>query len=267
MRRLIYIVTILAIAGLAYCADVVLGKFADLTFSGSGTTFIGSFGGGGGGGPVAWWKMTATGTNATQILDFANSYNASNQPSVATGPTLVTTNGTFYSFDGSDDRFEAGDYLDMGTNDYTMSCWITTTSAGVMSPMSKAKQSSGDRWWLTINNVAGKARVGIDTGGGPIYADSTNSVTDGAWHHICATYNRDGLAIIYIDGVHDGSADISSLDGDALTNIQRFQLGAFRNSSDTAPALLFNGNIDDARVYFSALTPTQITNLYTTGRQ
>ena len=74
-------------------------------------------------------------------------------------------------------------------------------------------------------------------------------VNDNEWHHVAFTY--DGTTIrLYVDGVEDATLDAiidTGVDGETNVNIGS-QLGGS----------LFQGLIDDVRIYDSALTPEQI---------
>lgn len=112
---------------------------------------------------------------------------------------------------------------------------------------------------------------GISGGGFPglpsFFNDSLGSwvnantvVTDGNWHFVAVTIDGTN-AKFYLDGKPDGSAanpDLPTGGGTALC------IGS-RLSSDCVPAddsLFFTGNIDNARIYSSALTASQIAALY-----
>lgn len=129
MKRIIIALLCLT-ASWAMASDVVLGKIGDLSFSGSGTTFIGSWGAA----PSGWtdpntyltyFNMT---TNSDGLLlDISgNSYNFTNTPTPATGftPTIVGTNvyGTVkYGMqgDGANDIFSRADIDEAFTNSAT----------------------------------------------------------------------------------------------------------------------------------------------------
>jgi hypothetical protein len=89
--------------------------------------------------------------------------------------------------------------------------------------------------------------------------DGLTAVTDGRWHHGCATFNN-GATNIYIDGAfsNSGSSGVTSI-------------GASPNSMYFGSDIIYSSNyyglLDDVRIYNRALSATEVGNLYRTGQQ
>ncbi len=80
-----------------------------------------------------------------------------------------------------------------------------------------------------------------------------NNWTKDTWYHVSATYNKSHV-VLYVDGVVDNTvAETRSIsyDGNPL------DIGGQNNNS-----LLFNGTIDDVRIYNRSLSSSQIYQIY-----
>lgn len=101
-------------------------------------------------------------------------------------------------------------------------------------------------------------------------ADMIPGLLNNQWHHFALTYNNtNSTATLYIDGVANpvtrtwgGHGDINFDD----TKISEFRIGAGPGTSyDTGDWLssTFKGEIDQVRMYSVAMTPAEISELYT----
>ncbi len=152
--------------------------------------------------------------------------------------------GLALKFTGSGDVTLSGYTGINGANSRTVACWIKTewgsTSGLVHWGASGTKSRSSFKYQNT-----GVIRYEFQGGG----INGVTPVNDNAWHHVAYTY--DGTTIrLYVDGVEDATLDAiidTGVAGETNVNIGS-QLGGS----------LFQGLIDDVRIYDSALTPEQI---------
>ena len=154
-------------------------------------------------------------------------------------------------FDGENDYVEVpdDDSLDI-TDEITIEAWVN----GVYSGASKGildKGNSGDGW--EVNYYAyfnsGKARFVI--GDGSSYnMVMTSDLIDYQWYHIAFTLDADYLKA-YVNGNFCNRLDRSI---NPKTNNDNLLIG----SLTTEPKFLFNGIIDELRIYNRALNPTEI---------
>ena len=90
--------------------------------------------------------------------------------------------------------------------------------------------------------------------GGGLNISTTSTVNDGNWHHYVYV-NNSGAISVYIDGVLENTGTQTFLN-QSFTNGN--QIGNYDiNNSET-----FDGSIDQVRIFSSALTSTQVTELY-----
>ncbi|HUU19956.1 MAG TPA: LamG-like jellyroll fold domain-containing protein, partial [Sedimentisphaerales bacterium] len=165
--------------------------------------------------------------------------------------------------DGALDFDGDGDYVDCGTNDVlnnlsnaiTVSAWVnirsvTTTWMGIVMKGETA-------WRLGVNGDT----TGIHWGftGGDRGWQAANSVTElplDEWHHIAATYDKSVGGTNYVDGV----AETVNPDPDGVaTNEMPLLLG----ENPEALGRLFDGLLDDVRIYDRALSADELLELAT----
>jgi len=163
-------------------------------------------------------------------------------------PEIVVERSVF--FDGSSDYADMEDNLDLNPSGFTLSAWIKrdATDSGAKSIISKRPTSFSEGFDLCVldNN-----RIQILWKNGTDQSLSTvTSIPDDQWHHIAVVY--DGTTTyIYIDGVLDNSENKTA----PVSTSNPFLIAAAGNGSTTQH---FKGNIDEVRVWNTALTEDQL---------
>ena len=146
------------------------------------------------------------------------------------------------------------------TNNFSAAAWVKPTDvSGRKRIISTATAISGDGWGFGLNN----SDLILSTYGKKDYLLSS-AITGGAnlqagrWHHVAAVMDASNAVSFYVDGQLKGKVS-GTAPGAADTN-DFLMVGAA--GSTTAPAEVFNGLIDDLWVYGTALTASQIADLY-----
>ncbi|MFX0115177.1 MAG: LamG domain-containing protein, partial [Candidatus Hodarchaeota archaeon] len=114
------------------------------------------------------------------------------------------------AFDGIDDRVIVMDSpnLRLGAS-MTIELWLKTSIVPYDFALLVGKGVTSRNYALWIAPTSGKIHWQIYSAGNfNIYVNGNTKVTDGAWHHVCVTYNGSIMAI-YIDGNLDASAPFS----------------------------------------------------------
>ena len=170
-----------------------------------------------------------------------------------TGCTGSYTNTAAYvnnamTFDGVDDHVNAGNTLgNFGTGDFTVELWTKTTgSANGSSLVSKRATCGCENFWNINLAETGNVTVEIYTGcsGGSYNFSSTDTITDGNWHHIALTRSGN-FHVLYIDGVVAFSTIFTAVD---LNNTNDFRIG-MNACSPFSWLDYFPGDIDEVRVW------------------
>lgn len=184
-------------------------------------------------------------------------------------PTTTTIGkiGQGLLFDGTNDYVTVTDptFFD-GGNRITVGGWAKTTSL------------SAERYIVTKSTCSGGTDQGIfELGGGftsagypeftlykgggkPDYEHivGTTRIDDGMWHHVAGTY--DGAYVrLYVDGVESASVATTSLTFPA-TQSSNLEIGSCNGGT-----YLWDGSLDDIRVYTRALSGDEIRRLYLMG--
>ena len=199
--------------------------------------------------------------NVTPFNDLSDQ--ANNGTAVGGLSTVADTSngGAFaYDLDGTDDYISVPSGLACGTGDITMSAWFNTTSTTFSAVVSTflgnnaGTTTNGVALWQRNNGVYGA--IADSVGRTVLTERGTTSIN--SWHNLCVTFDRDGNASTYLDGILLGVSSISSRSGTIACN--PLFVGKSHVTNGT-PEELFDGKIDDVRVYDRTLTQAEIAHL------
>lgn len=138
----------------------------------------------------------------------------------------------------------------------TCSAWVKTTAAGTIRPIiAWGTTATGSKWVVTVDTT-GHFRVEISSGS----ITSSATINDGTWHHVAVTFADDGTpnisdAKLYIDSVLDTSPTVVAK---ALNTVAGTAAQIGRDQSSR----LWNGALDDVRLYDRALSTAEIEAIY-----
>ena len=195
----------------------------------------------------------------------ANDESGNGNNGTVNGATLTTDRfgnaNSAYSFDGVNDLIDVGNptLLMANPNSYTQSAWVylTDTPNGVHSYpiISKRHDDSGNDWGTPIARYDGTFWFFADDANysGANYAISP-IVPQSIWKHLTFIKDGDNYSI-YINGVFAVNAVDNHIMNGSTNNLI---IGA-----QLAWPEYFKGFIDEVGVWNRALTPTEITQIYT----
>lgn len=172
------------------------------------------------------------------------------------GPVWSEGNsGAAITFDGTDDFVGMGDVLDMGTNDFTISAWVKTTSTTLGATRNgivyKRTTSSAVNAGYRLSMPNGTINFNIADGTNYRELTSGSGYNDGNWHSVVAVADRGSTMKLYVDGNLIGSTEETNVGSvDSTTN---FAVGAL-NTGGAVTYQQFNGSIDEVRIYNRALS-------------
>lgn len=170
--------------------------------------------------------------------------------------------GSIVSFNGTTDKVEVINIPDLDfryNGDFSIGLWVNTTVDNSDPSIIGDKDwgsggnpgfvfaFNGDSGWK-LNAGDGTSRIDID--GSPI--------NDGNWHFLMATFDRDGNATIYEDGVAVGTADMSglgSMESGYPIRLAQDGTGAYGVS--------YEGKLGETYIYDYVLTPEQVEGIST----
>jgi hypothetical protein len=200
---------------------------------------------------IEYWKMNESSGNC--IGSFAA------KSGTVTGATQGASGkiATAYSFDGSD-NVDFGDdaSFDFGSStDWSISLWFNTTSTDAYDYVIAKYGSSG--WGIEL--VSGALYVFANDGiGGVLFKAVTGTVNNGSWHHLVATFDRDGNCTTYLDGGAGSTASMSAVGN--ISNSDIFYFGR-----DTTGTYQYNGSLDAIGVWNKILTSGEASELWNSG--
>jgi len=183
-----------------------------------------------------------------------------------TGTSITYGTGQFNNavdFNGSTSRIELGNQTWFNSGDYSVSFWIRNEGNDSDYQMIVSQRYSTDSdspinismYGVTSSYHAGKLYFGV----GSSYFRSTTTLSKDTWYHLIFTVVAGGAMKLYVNGALDATQGTESTTRPTPTT-QNLAIGANGlNSGSTYP---FNGKIDQFRVFNSALSPEQVTQVY-----
>ena len=157
-----------------------------------------------------------------------------------------------------------------GTDDFSIAFWYRSDRS---SDDHKEGSIVSNKDWASGNNQGlnfGDMRQGINMnyragGNGRKETDRYSEITDGEWHFITGTFDRDGQMTLYIDGelptegngYQAGAPQVSIADQNSSIDAFNFTVGA----DGKGKYGLLNGYIDELSVYREVLTQEQVKEL------
>ena len=155
--------------------------------------------------------------------------------------------------DGVNDRLKlTTKYVNLGTGDFTLMAWVhldVSQDCGVIEMRPTANMGDG-RVRMGLTNE-GKLEYGIYDGAGGWTSVSGPTLT-GGWHHIAVTYDRDGLAVAYVDNIQVGTRSISSAAAAVVSGTTYIGYDGWTATK------YFEGVLDDVKIYRRVLSPEEI---------
>ena len=214
-------------------------------------------------GSYGWWngkvdqvRVFNTALSASQITTLARgsatAYNG--------GETNITwQNGRFNEcayFNGSNSQITINNFATL--SQVGLSFWINlpdiTAQAGLIT-----KYAANNREFAIYiyggNMIANLYYNGNN--GNAITISMSSYMSNNTWHHIAYTADGTNPPILWIDGVQTGTPQ-SSTNNSYYSTSEPILLGAFAASS----AYALDGKIDQVRIFSSAITSSQVTDLY-----
>ena len=139
-------------------------------------------------------------TDASGDVDLSGGYLSNEQTT-----TNMMSKGTVYRFDGVDDLV-AITVPAVGLSDWFYKVTFSTTESGTAFILGCEGDTATTSWDLY---VSGGTTITSRMSGSAGLVSATASVFDGKPHTVIGTFDRDGNALLYVDGILAATADIS----------------------------------------------------------
>lgn len=179
--------------------------------------------------------------------------------SFTTGNSIADTNGYALQFDGTDDLLDCGNgsSLQITGNQITLEAWINVNefkSQPFAGSVIVKDQGGIDAGYMIRCGGDGIVNFNIGNGGWHEINTPSNAIQINSWQHVATTY--DGTTMkIYVDG---NLAAQGNNPGLTIGNAVNSDL--LVGESPGFPGRVFNGKIDEVRIWNVARTQSQIQN-------
>ncbi|NNG27032.1 MAG: T9SS type A sorting domain-containing protein, partial [Ignavibacteriaceae bacterium] len=177
--------------------------------------------------------------------------------SFTTGTSIADTNGFALQFDGTDDRLDCGNEssLQITGNKITLEAWINVNefkSQPFAGSVIVKDQGGIDAGYMIRCGGNGIINFNIGTGSWNEINTPANSVQLNSWQHVAAIYDGTSMRI-FVDGEIAAQTNISGLNiGNAINS------NLLIGESPGFPGRVFNGKIDEVRIWNVARSQSQI---------
>ncbi len=215
-------------------------------------------------GMVAWFPFDENaGTTTANLIAGGNAGTLTNGPNWVAGSKVANS----LNFDGSNDFVQVADYpqLNFGTGDFSIDAWIRMTpgnAGGVRMVVDKRVNSGGSLQGYLLFVGSGNG-IGLQIASGGNHTNypsqSRPAISDGNWHHIAVTVDRDGGPTgitFYFDGAFAGNQNPSAITG-SVSNSNPLRIGSELGTSN-----FFNGGIDEVELFDRVLTPEEVRSIF-----
>ena len=203
-----------------------------------------------------WHFDEGSGTAAVDSSEYGND-------GTIYGATWTTRKlGSALKFDGTDDYVDCGNDPSLNITDkITIMLWMKPAVAGEggpnAAPVSKAESGIDWSWQLRYNAPGGWNYMGFQFNGDPegsTWVSVKQNLSPGEWYHIAGTFDGTNIKC-YLNGVEKDTNQISAIKGGNA----RLFIG--QDGWDS----IFNGTIDEVKIYNRALSEEEIKADYEAG--
>ncbi len=162
-------------------------------------------------------------------------------------------------FDGTGDYLttNAGSSVAFGTGDFTVECWVYTSTFGNNGVLQIATTNPGFGGVSGLAVSFGSGKINLFWGAGSSQVSTGTSLASNTWTHL-AIVRSSSVTKVYLNGIWDTTFPNSGAISDTFNYTGTYvTIGGYYSSS-----FLWNGNIDEFRItkgvarYTSNFTPT-----------
>ncbi len=212
---------------------------------------------------IAWYKFN------NSLNDFSgNNFNATfNGSPVYVNDRLNTANSSL-SFNGTTGRTSSlitkPEYDNL--NEFTYTAWVKMNTLNNINYytvlLDKTSSNGNHHMYVYTGNDGSIYFYALDAGqntGGYFYSNP-GAIIANAWTHIAVTFKAGNSTKLFVNGTELSASNVAAYNTLLSFNNRELTLGAFKNNSSSY-SYLFNGSMDDVRLYKRALTQQEINDI------
>jgi len=213
---------------------------------------------------VGRWVPSA-GATGSRLIDRSGRSNHGTLTNMDPASDWVASGGKLaLDFDGSNDHVAIGPGLAQ-SGDFSVMGWANVRAIGT-NPQLCSRALFGNpfpqNWLLFIRTDEGTAEWALQTtnaSGTRYQIKGGGLVSTNVWTHVCVSYSLNG-ASLYLNGTPITVITIGTPNATPVSG-QVVNIGGYANVTN-----FFNGLIDDVMIYNTALTPSEVLEIYRLGR-
>ena len=199
----------------------------------------------------AWWEMS----------DNADDSTANNNDGTVNGGASYVTGyaGKALSFDGTDDYVDVANSSSINlTKSFTLAAWVYPDSvSGQRGVITKLTDSSDKQYALLIED--GRIILEYRAGGNNFNVEGPAVMGTGSWQHMAATVDASLMVRLYVNGSEVFNRQAVT---EVLPSTDALRIGSVGGSYG---ANFFEGIIDEAAIWNTALSANEIAAVYDNG--
>lgn len=192
-------------------------------------------------------------TNTFDTSGYCNNGMAVGAPTYAAGHNSMAQS---IVLDGANSYVQLPANIARG-NAFTFAAWVYWSGGASWQRIFDFGNDTSHYLFLTPSSGNGTLRFAIDNGSGEQRVERTAALAAGVWQHVAFTLNG-STGILYVNGAQAAISNNLSLAPSSFSPIKNY-LG-----KSQFPDPLFNGKLDEVVIADYAMTPAQISALYTT---
>jgi hypothetical protein len=211
--------------------------------------------------PLAYYRLgDLSGATMTDSSGSARNGSYQNAPTLGAAGALTGDTDKSVTFNGGTQFCDVPYAAWMNVAAMTVEAWVKTTdTTNYKSIWDRDSTNSTQRVFQFRKENTNKLGFIIIAGANPSVV-SSRTISDGNWHHVACTYDGANLRL-YVDGAADGVTATTQ----ALTQPTATNLRLAVNLSVSGGTAYWNGGIDEAAFYGTALSATRIQAHYNAG--
>jgi len=203
---------------------------------------------------ISWWSAEGNADDSSG----SNHGTWFNGEAYAAGPC-----GYAFSLDGADDYILVpySPSLDLGTDDFSIAFWISTTSAGSVAPVLDKRSPAHTGYHAYLWQGWPGVQLAVDESNHQNFWCEEAFVADGSFHFVAITVARGSTSggRFYVDGQHVASCDFDPTPySGSLSDSEELVFG---RQSDGFGTDLLGGLLDELQLYRGVLTADEVHDL------